>query len=183
MIDLDENEHIIFQIRKHWFVFAAEMTSLIILAIVPMFVFLTIATSGVQIDLSTTAGNTVNLTALAIFLYGWWLLILWIIGYVFWTSYFLDVWVMTNKKLLDIEQRGLFSREVSILHLDKIQDVTSEVHGVFATLVNYGDIHVQTAGQQREFIINGVPNPDEVRKRLNDSLMRYKELNQEYHQE
>lgn len=174
MINLDKDEHVIFQIRRHWFVFATQVTSLMILAIVPLFVLMVVDASNLQIELNG------SFAALATFAYSWWLMILWIIGYVFWTGYFLDVWIMTNKKLLDVEQHGLFSREVSILHLDKIQDITSEVNGLLATVVNYGDIHVQTAGQQREFIIRSVPNPDEVRKKLNESLNRYKELNNDF---
>ena len=116
-----------------------------------------------------------NLTALILAIYPLWLIVLWVIGFIFWTDYYLDIWIITDHKLVDIEQRGLFRRQISILHLDKIQDVTSNVHGIFATFINYGNLHVQTAGQQREFIIHNVANPNEVRQRINDALVRYKE--------
>ena len=54
--------------------------------------------------------------------------------------------------------------------------IASVFTGVLATFINYGDLHVQTAGQQREFVIKSVAHPNEVRRRLNDALMRYKDL-------
>jgi membrane protein YdbS with pleckstrin-like domain len=170
MIGLDQDEHIIFEIRKHWFVFATEITSLLLLGIAPLIILAVL--NNLQIQIEILNGGFISLI---IFLYTFWIFILWVIGFIFWTDYYLDIWVVTNKKILDVEQNGLFNREVSILHLDKVQDITSDVRGVFATFMNYGDIHVQTAGQQREFIIKNVPNADETRKRINDSLMRYVE--------
>lgn len=170
MIELDTGEHVIFEIRKHWFVFATEVTILILMALAPIFIIAFVET--VPLKILPRGGN---FASLIVFLYSAWLLVLWILGFVFWTNYYLDVWIVTDKKMIDVDQRGLFKREVSILHLDKIQDITSEIHGIFATLVNFGDLHVQTAGNQREFTIRGVANPDHVRQRINDALTNHKE--------
>jgi len=170
MIGLDNDEHIIFQIRKHWLALGFRLLGVLAVAILPLFVML--ALKGLQINIILVSGS---MTALVIFLYSILLLLLWIITFIFWTDYYLDIWIITDHKLVDIEQRGLFTRQISILHLDKIQDITSDVHGILATFVNYGDLHVQTAGQKREFIIHRVSNPDELRQRINDALVRYKE--------
>jgi len=171
MISLDKDEHIIFQIRKHWFVFAVKIAVIVLFALAPLLLVFVFKNLLVSIVISNG-----SLVALVCFLYSTWLLILWLVSFIFWTDYFLDVWIVTDRKLVDVDQQGLFRREISILHLDKIQDVTSEVDGILATFINYGDIHVQTAGQQREFVIEHVPRPNEVRQRLNDALMRYKEV-------
>jgi uncharacterized membrane protein YdbT with pleckstrin-like domain len=170
MITLDKDEHIVIEIRKHWFVFAAESSTLLILALVPLIIPALVNSFNINIIV-----NGGHIVALFIFLYSLWLFVLWILAFIFWTDYYLDIWLVTNKKILDVEQDGLFNREVSILHLDKVQDITSEVNGVFATFINYGNIHVQTAGQQREFIIRNAPDAHETRRKINDALLKYNE--------
>lgn len=171
MIEFRENEHEIFEIRKHWFIIATELTAITLFAFLPLLVPSILS----AMDVAITFGETESFWSVYIFFYAFWLLILWIIGFVFWTNYFLDVWIVTNEKILDVEQIGLFSREISMLHLERIQDVTVEVNGVVATLMKFGDLHVQTAGQQREFVIHNIPQPDQVAKKINNILMKHKD--------
>jgi len=171
MIEFRENEHTIFEIRKHWFIIATELTILTFLAFLPLLIPQILE----SINIVVIFGESESFWSVFVFMYSFYLLMLWIIGFVFWTNYYLDVWIVTNQKILDIEQIGLFSREVSILHLERIQDITTETNGIVNTLVKFGDLHVQTAGQQREFIIHNVPNPDKIAKRVNEVLMKYKD--------
>lgn len=168
MITFDKDEHIVFEVRRHWFLIATELSVVAMFAIIPLFVLAV----GTAVPVEFYFGG--NFWAAFIAFYSFWLLICWITGFIFWTNYFLDVWIVTNKKLIDIEQLGLFQREISVLELDKIQDVTSEVHGIVATLMDFGKIHVQTAGTQREFVISDVEHPSEVREKLHDALIRYR---------
>lgn len=171
MIDFRENEHILFEIRKHWFIIATELTVLLLLAVVPILI------PGIieYLDIKLVFSESDKFWPVFIFAYSFWLLILWILGFVFWTNYYLDVWIVTSEKVVDVEQRGLFKREISMLHLDRIQDITVEINGVINTLLKFGDLHVQTAGQQREFLIHNVSDPNGVGEKLNEVLMRFKD--------
>ncbi len=175
MIDLREEEKILFEVRKHWFIIATELAVLIIFAFIPLIIPPVLSYLNVDILIGGLGGSS----NLFIFIYMIWLLILWITGFIFWTNYFLDVWIVTNEKIIDVEQISLFSREVSILHLDRIQDITTEVNGIINTFLKFGDLHVQTAGQQREFVIDSVKNPNEVSRRINEIVMEYKKQNSE----
>lgn len=66
-----------------------------------------------------------------------------------------------------MEQNGLFSREVSELELEKIQDVTTEVLGIIPTFLDYGHVYIQTAGEKERFIFASVPAP----YRIKDTIM------------
>jgi uncharacterized membrane protein YdbT with pleckstrin-like domain len=183
MISFRENEHILFEVRKHWFVIATELSVLLLFAFIPLVIPQFIDSIGYTLNFAgnNEALGTVGVTGfwpIYIFFYSLWLLFLWIMAFVFWTNYYLDVWVVTNEKIVDVEQVALFRREVSLLHLDRIQDVTTETKGLLQTLMKFGDLHVQTAGQQREFLIDNVSNPDEVGKKLNEILMKFKEVPQ-----
>ncbi len=74
------------------------------------------------------------------------------------------MWVITNKRLIDVEQFGFFHREVSTLRMEQIQDITVETRGIVATLLNFGNIHVQSAAESREFTIRGIPNPKKIKE-------------------
>ena len=81
-----------------------------------------------------------------------------------WTDYYLDVWMVTDKRIIDIEQKSFFHRQTSVFRIERIQDITIETRGIIATLLNFGDIHVQTAGESQEFIMRGIANPKYMRR-------------------
>lgn len=74
-----------------------------------------------------------------------------------WMDYYLDMWIITNERIIDIEQHGLFNREISEIPLHRVQDVTIQVRGIIETLLGFGTIRIQTAGE-REFDIRFVPH-------------------------
>lgn len=83
--------------------------------------------------------------------------------------YYLNIGIITNIRLVDVDQRGLFSHVVTELHIDKIEDVTSEVEGVFGTIFNYGNVIIESAGAtSRDFVFESVPNPAAVEKMVLD---------------
>lgn len=88
--------------------------------------------------------------------------------FLIWLFWYLNVQIITNIRLVDIDQVGLFSHVISELHLENIEDVTSETNGVLGTLFNYGDVYVQTAANIERFEFTNVPNPAEIEKMLLD---------------
>lgn len=148
MIKIDENEKIILEKRRHWFILFSKTFFLIFLAFVPFLLF--------------TVSKFINFYIIIIFS-ALWFLFLWITFFILWTDYYLDILIVTDKRVIDIEQKGLFFREVSTLGLDKIQDIKIEVRGIINTLIDIGDVYIQTAGEQREFIVRGVHNPSAIK--------------------
>ncbi|MSU75402.1 MAG: PH domain-containing protein [Candidatus Magasanikbacteria bacterium] len=88
--------------------------------------------------------------------------------YSYFLDFYLDLLVITNDRLIDMEQVGIFARHTAEVDLYKIQDITSEVKGVFASLFNYGDLLIQTAGAVERFVVEGVPRPDTLRQEILD---------------
>jgi len=85
---------------------------------------------------------------------------------VFWVSYlayeylnwYRDQFIITDQRIINIDQKSLFKRRVSELELDRIQDVSHEVHGMFATALDYGDVILQSAGSEN-IVISEVAQP------------------------
>lgn len=81
-------------------------------------------------------------------------------------DYYLDIWVVTNDRIIDIQQSGLFNRTVAELDLKQVQDVNSQTVGLFGTFFNYGNVGIQTAGAKQKFDFQNVANPHEIRGEL-----------------
>jgi uncharacterized membrane protein YdbT with pleckstrin-like domain len=175
MLNIEKGEKIIFEIRRHSFVLFTRMLSVFMLTIIPAFLIKIVG----QLNIAVTFGDKSALTVV-VFFYAFWILIMWIVAFVFWTDNHLDVWVITNKKIIAIEQKGLFNREISYIHFDKVQDITTEVHGITATILDYGEIHIQTAGEQKEFIMKNIKDPKKSREKINEIFERESEyINQD----
>jgi len=90
-------------------------------------------------------------------------LFIWLIFFFSFIDFYLDVWIITSERIIDIKQHGFFSRVISEQRLDRVQDVTSEVHGIFQTVLNFGDVFIQTAGESQRFHFDDVPDPEKIR--------------------
>jgi uncharacterized membrane protein YdbT with pleckstrin-like domain len=86
----------------------------------------------------------------------------WLFLFTAWVDYYLDVWIVTSERIVSMEQKGLFSRVTAELRLSRVQDVTSIQKGKMATFLNYGQVQVQTAAAQQEFVFEEIPNPTKV---------------------
>lgn len=155
-INIEEGEKIVLEVRRHWIYLAGEITTLVIVMFLPIFLF-NVLESLALIDFSDSG--------LALYLFGsaLWMLILWIAIFVGWTNYFLDVWLITDRRLIDIEQESLFSRHIAECRLVSVEDVVVETRGVLASLLNYGDLRIQTAGDVPAFQIGTIPHPARVK--------------------
>lgn len=83
--------------------------------------------------------------------------------FLFW---FFNIYILTNERVIDFDFRGILHKQTSFAKLVQIQDVTPKMVGFFSTFFNFGDIYIQTAGEQREFDFLKVPKPDEVSHRI-----------------
>ncbi len=82
--------------------------------------------------------------------------------------WYYNAFVITNKRIIDIDQRGLFERIVSEAPYEKIQDVSYRLKGIFQTLLHYGSIYIQTAGAAAVIEIRNIKNPEKVQELISD---------------
>lgn len=156
MFELEKDEKVIKVVRKHWFAIFVEMLVILFMIFLPIIFF------GIIENLLLINPSPKNIF-LFLFLYAIYLIIIWILIFVSWIDYYLDVWIITNKRIIDIDQKGLFHREIASLRLDDVQDIKIEIFGVIQTLLKVGDLHVQTASPNKEFILYQANNPENVK--------------------
>lgn len=156
MLKLYETEKIALVIHRHWFVMARTVVVFFILILIPPAVLssLPILTERFDIHVVEPATN---------FFLSLYIMVLFIFLFLLWMDYYLDMWIITNSRIIDVEQKGLFNRQISEIPLQHVQDVTIEVKGFIETFLKFGRIRIQTAGE-REFTINFVPHLYEAKE-------------------
>lgn len=65
--------------------------------------------------------------------------------------------IVTDINITQILQYGLFNRKVSQLNLINVEDVTSVQKGILPTLFGFGELKIETAGEQANFHFSYCP--------------------------
>lgn len=104
------------------------------------------------------------------------ILLLWyliIVGYSLesFLTWFYNVYIITDERIIDIDFLSLIYRNVSAAKIDKIEDITAVTSGVAQSIFDYGTIHIQTAAEKTEFEFEDVPHPTRVTQFLNEMLV------------
>lgn len=89
-----------------------------------------------------------------------------IFGFYQWFVYNNYLYVLTNQRIIIIEQNGLFGRKITEAELEKIQNSTVEIKGLLKTLLNFGNVTLRTAGIDPVMVLNNVENPFEVQQSI-----------------
>lgn len=165
------DEHLVHFLRRHVITLIPLILGYILLLSAPFFAIWYVNMYQPAILDQPVAGPMIVLGGTAFFLYAWLFL------FQAFMDYYLDIWVVTNRRILSIEQTGLFSRTVSELRLYRIQDVTSTITGPLHTVFGYGDVEIQTAGEKTRFTFEDIPQPNAIAK----SILELSEIDRREH--
>ena len=161
-IQLEADEQVLAQVRRHWFVITISILSLVIAAVLPLPLLLLLesfVSSNFTLPFSVS-----NHWAEILFLQSLWCLMIWFGIFNVWTNYYLDVLTITDRRAILINQRGFFRRAVTSFRLERLQDMNIEINGIIATLLDFGDVHAETAGHgEEEFRATSLPKPRELK--------------------
>ena len=86
-------------------------------------------------------------------------------------TWFFNVNIITDERIVDIDFHNLIYKEVSDCKIDNIQDVTYKMGGVVRTIFDYGDVYIQTAAEVPAFEFLAVPKPSKVARVLQDLII------------
>ncbi|TSC91355.1 MAG: hypothetical protein CEN90_484 [Parcubacteria group bacterium Licking1014_17] len=146
-------ENVLLLLRRHWFVILSTIVAYAILLVLPFVLYVFVA---YYLSLAHLTG--LYWLAVTLYLLFWWYGLFYAI-----TMYLLDVWIVTDHRVIDSEQIKFFDRTVAELNLSKIQDISLKVEGLIPTFLKFGDLEIQTAGAEEKFFFRQIPNPGEVK--------------------
>lgn len=86
--------------------------------------------------------------------------------------YRLTALVMTNFRIIDMNRRGFFNQEITVVSYNKMRDVYCQTRGIVKTLFNIGDLEIDLSDKKTVKIkLTCVRNPQ---KAASDLLWRQK---------
>lgn len=157
-IQLDKDEQVLVTVRKHWFVIVTELIAVAAVALAPLLLLGMFSASAKMItgpDRTLLVDGSVMTFAIAA-----WLLLSVLSGFTIWTHYYLDLWLVTDRRIISVDQIHFFNRSVAIFRLERLQDIEYRISGLLPTFLNFGSISAQTAGHhEHNFKATGMPDP------------------------
>ena len=81
-----------------------------------------------------------------------------------WIGWYYSVYIVTDQRLIQKTQKGLFNSSVVDLSLDQIQMINYKISGFQETILGFGTIVVQT--YMGELIIHNVHHPARTQRKL-----------------
>lgn len=152
------DEHIILVLRKHPLTQVPWILGAVVFALLPLLFN--------WIGLVAFLPGTYQFAGLII----WYLLLTGFIIESF-LSWFFNVNIITDERIIDVDFLSLIYRNISSAKIDNIEDVTAVTSGAIRSLFDFGTVFVQTAAQQREFDFTDIPHPSRVTKLLNELIL------------
>ncbi len=94
-----------------------------------------------------------------------------LLNFLYW---YFNVYIVTDERVIDVDWYSVIFRKVSSTQIVKIQDASALQSGVLAGIFDYGDVQIQTAGEEENFEFASVPHPQLVAKKI-EELMQQEE--------
>lgn len=153
-----KDEQVLVVIRAHPIINIGWVLTSIFLLVVPLSVLIYFI-FGLSISLPFSLATALVATLI-------WALIIVGIAFQQFLHWYFNLYILTNKRIVDIDFFGLFHRRVSQTHLFNIQDITYSKAGILQNFLDFGDLHLQTAGTAPNFEFHNIPDPEESQEQV-----------------
>lgn len=88
-----------------------------------------------------------------------------------WVGWYFSVFIISDQRLRQVSQRGLFNRSVIDLGLSKIQNMSVDVPGFSATIFEFGTIVIQT--YVGDLVLDRLHRPEKIYNSLMDIVNQH----------
>jgi len=150
-VELQPGEEVLHLSRRHWIVLYPFLALDALVGLLPLGLAIWAASK-----IEGTAGSIVLVAGVA------WVAAIGVRAYFRWYRYRHDVWLVTNQRLIDSFKRHWFHHEVASADLVDIEDVAMERSGVLQTMLDFGNLQVQTAGERENFVLGNIHQPSRL---------------------
>ncbi len=159
------DEEVVLLLRRHWFTNLPWIALVLVMVPVPPFVF--------QLNLLSQS-EAIQAIPLRFQLVGtlvWYILTL---GFAFesFIMWYFNVFLVTDRRIVDIDFWGLLHKSVSETTLSNVQDVTHEVGGFWRVVFNFGHVYVQTAAEVPRIEFLDIPKPNLAHQKIAELIQR-----------
>jgi len=144
-----EGETILVLVRKHWIINFPWIITSILLLFFPLILRYFPGVSFLPAKYQLVA------------FIGWYLLVA---AFVFtrFLNWYFNVGIVTDRRVVDIDFLGLLHKEICSADLDKIQDASQQQIGAIRSLLDFGNVLIQTASEVAKIEFEDIPHPAKI---------------------
>src|SRR3989338_6870974 len=159
------DEKILLFLKRHLIVNVPWVIITFILLFAPLIIFIFEATFQLF--------HTLNLPPRFILVFtAFYYLIVFSYAFVNFITWFYNVLLVTQKRVVDIEYHDITIHNIAFTKLINVQDVNYTQAGFIRSFFNYGDVFVQTAGTETHFEGLSIPMPRRAAQIIGDLIGR-----------
>ena len=156
----EADEVVVLFLRQHLIVNIPWIVLTIVFLFVPSFLFpLIIRSLPAPLPFSYVLVGTVS-----------WYLVIAGFALVSFLHWFFNIYIVTNERVIDVDFQYLLFKRFSQAELERIQDISYTMGGIFATIFHYGNVYIQTAGEMPNLEFLAVPRPDKVVEKVRNLM-------------
>lgn len=149
-----EDEEVVMVLYKHWYTLVAPIVGSLLVIVVSFIIPIWLGIMTFIFRYGFSAG----------------IYYLWLAGWVINIIHYYHIWnrqhyIVTTDRVISIHQKNAINRDVSEMELDKVQSLTQSMHGPAATMFNFGDITLISAGGL-EVKLREIAYPAEVQEEI-----------------
>lgn len=144
--ELESGEKFIALIRKHWAVLTLPTAKVII----SLAVIILLRDEIIEFQYGK---DVVLVWIISLILYGVNQIIVW----------YMDCFIITDRRIIDIDQKSFFKRIVAEVGIDNIQETVYEINGPLEAILNFGTVKIKTASSGSMIGMEQIPNPAKVK--------------------
>ncbi|MEK7533390.1 MAG: PH domain-containing protein [Patescibacteria group bacterium] len=162
----EKEEKVVLFLRQHLVVLLGPTLLVILLALSPVLLFpflLQFLTLPIDVPIQYVVVGT-----------AFWYVVTFGYALMSFLRWFFNIYVVTDKRIVDIDFLHLLYKEFSEARLERIQDINFKSGGIFAAFFDYGDAYVQTAAEMPNIEFVAVPQPAKVVETISDLLEKQK---------
>lgn len=152
--ELQGGEQVILFARRHWLFFYGQLAVIVLAGVVATIAIVILVLATIGFDGIAGKGIAVALLIWALF-WG-------VRAYFHWYRYQNDIWAVTNQRLVDSIKRHWFHHQMASADLVDVEDIRVVREGFLQTVFKFGDVRCQTAGEVPNFVLDGIPDPNQV---------------------
>lgn len=155
------DEEVVLIMQRHWIALVYIMGYVLFLVISLLFMIYLWS----KIELIWAFVNVILVVYTSVFL---------LFIYINWMRYELDLYIITTKRIIWLEEVSFLNRHVSECMLDKVQEVNWKTTWLLANLLNFWEVTIHTASETSDFKMEIMPNALENARIISNHLNQYK---------
>lgn len=128
-----------------------------------------------------------SVTTTIFWFFGWdlwvygFMIIFWMLFIVFlyveWLNHELDMFIVTNNRIIGLDQVSFLNRTISECNLWQVQEVNAQTKWLLANLLDYGQVTIQTAWNVSNFDMTYVPQAIHTSRKILNAVDDYRDTN------